>query len=664
MTTSNPSIAVIGTCQSTAIARSLQAMLPASKVRCSREKDVTVAQLLTSSQIVFTQANMIKSVSATRKALGVRPLIIFFPEVYITSFHPDLIQARCDGQVFRSMFGSNNSAICLWGWKNGLTEAQTLSLFHEDVYAHLGYFDHAAISRADFKRNANMWDMDLTAEYARWEASGNFMHCSNHPKLTVVADIARALLAKAGVTPQIKHPEAYGMIDLLSFFVWAFYPAIAREMGLQGEYVFYNGHAPVDDRGRKKKIITLEEFVEGSYQAYKGFKPGKVAAVRLDDPRYADLGAFIRRPRAKSAVVAPNPYKGLPDHRFWSRSVAKVAPDRVDPVVRTSFKITPDMQVATAGSCFAQHIARTLSRSGYNYFVPEAGEALGETARKRRNFGVFSARYGNLYTTRQLLQLFDRAYGAFTPQDTHWPDGSGGFVDPFRPQIEPDGFDSVEALEASRAEHFAFVRQMFETLDVFVFTLGLTESWESTLDGAVYPVAPGVSGGAMDPALHRFVNYTAGQVSADLAAFIERLRGVNPAAKIILTVSPVPLIATYEDAHVLVSTTYSKSALRVAAETVSRAFDGVDYFPSYEIITGGFNRGAYFEADLRSVTEDGVAHVMRTFLRHYSDAKVAVPAPSPVRIAPAAAASALEAELAEGRRVVCDEEAIESAAAE
>ncbi|HEX2898601.1 MAG TPA: GSCFA domain-containing protein, partial [Bacteroidia bacterium] len=40
------------------------------------------------------------------------------------------------------------------------------------------------------------------------------------------------------------------------------------------------------------------------------------------------------------------------------------------------------------------------------------------------------------------------------------------------------------------------------------------------------------------------------------------------------------------------------------------------YFPSYEIITGSFNRGRYYSDDLRNVTEEGVAHVMRLFLRH------------------------------------------------
>jgi hypothetical protein len=92
---------------------------------------------------------------------------------------------------------------------------------------------------------------------------------------------------------------------------------------------------------------------------------------------------------------------------------------------------------------------------------------------------------------------------------------------------------------------------------------------------------------------------------------------LNPRARVILTVSPVPLAATARrDQHVLTATTYSKSVLRVAAETLVSRFRHVEYFPSYEIITGAFSRGAYYADDLRNVLEDGVSHVMRLFMRH------------------------------------------------
>jgi hypothetical protein len=103
---------------------------------------------------------------------------------------------------------------------------------------------------------------------------------------------------------------------------------------------------------------------------------------------------------------------------------------------------------------------------------------------------------------------------------------------------------------------------------------------------------------------------------------------VNPKARLILTVSPVPLAATYSEEHVLVATTYSKSVLRVAAETTARAHEGVQYFPSYEIITGAYARGKYFAQDLRSVTDEGVSHVMQVFMnRMIADAPQAAGTP-------------------------------------
>ena len=56
-----------------------------------------------------------------------------------------------------------------------------------------------------------------------------------------------------------------------------------------------------------------------------------------------------------------NPYSGLPDHAFWSRAVAGRSPDQVRPAARPGFAVAPTDRVATAGSCFAQHISRALT---------------------------------------------------------------------------------------------------------------------------------------------------------------------------------------------------------------------------------------------------------------------------------------------------------------
>jgi hypothetical protein len=323
-----------------------------------------------------------------------------------------------------------------------------------------------------------------------------------------------------------------------------------------------------------------------------------------------------------------HPYRHLSDKAFWRRSVSKPLITDVDPVGRFPLKIDRETRVATAGSCFAQHIARHLKASGFNYYVAEPGHPIiSETVRASHNYGTFSARYGNIYTARQLWQLVERVEGTLNPLEAPWIDANGTVRDPFRPAVQPGNFVSVAEMEADRRMHLKSVRRMFETLDVFVFTLGLTECWRSRKDGAVFPLCPGVEGGTFDPNRYEFYNQSVNDVMADMESVLAYIGRVNARAQVILTVSPVPLMATAAaDEHALTATTYSKSVLRVAAQALTDAHENVHYFPSFEVITGSYTRGSYFADDLRNVTEEGVSHVMRLFLKHAARLEAEVPA--------------------------------------
>ena len=310
------------------------------------------------------------------------------------------------------------------------------------------------------------------------------------------------------------------------------------------------------------------------------------------------------------------PYTSLPDSSYWRRFTAGQI-DEMDPVTSVKFKINKNDRIMTAGSCFAQNIARYLARSGYNYEVVEKGsEILNESILKEYNYSVFSARYGNIYTTRQLIQLVRRAYGEFQPIEDCWEE-DGEYYDPYRPYIQPGGFASKAEFKLDRKAHFAAIRHIVENFDVFIFTLGLTEMWEDKRDGTVFAACPGCGPGVFDSENYRFVNLTAQEVTDDLQEFVSFCQQKNPKGRIILTVSPVPLIATYTNASVLVATIYSKSVLRVAAQEIIDRHSHVDYFPSYEIFTSHLTGGAYYQADKREVTEMGVHHAMQVFYKHY-----------------------------------------------
>ena len=324
-----------------------------------------------------------------------------------------------------------------------------------------------------------------------------------------------------------------------------------------------------------------------------------------------------------------HPYNDAPAHRRWRSAMAEPLPGALDPVVSTPGRISATDAVATAGSCFAQHVARRLRAAGLRHLETEpAHPMLSAKTAEAFGYGLFSARYGSIYTTRQLLQLLRRAYGRFTPLDDIWTGEDGNLFDPFRPTIQPGGFPTRREYDLDRQRHFAAIRAMFERVDIFIFTLGLTECWSDRADGAVYPLCPGVAAGRFDPDRHRFLNLGVREVVEDLDAFRAELRAVNPMARLILTVSPGPLAATAEPRHVWTATTLSKAVLRVAAEEIATR-PGAIYFPAYEIITSPAARGGYFEADLRSVSAAGVDHVMRLFFTHLVEPGAVQPEPVP-----------------------------------
>ena len=314
-----------------------------------------------------------------------------------------------------------------------------------------------------------------------------------------------------------------------------------------------------------------------------------------------------------------HPYIGLPDYQFWQKEPGISDPTLFDPVTHTPFKIDKQDKVVTAGSCFAQHVARHLKESGFNHLITENAHPLFSAGiAQKHNYGIFSARYGNVYTARQLKQLIQRAFNVFSPEQSSWKTSARAYVDPFRPQIQPNGFVSEAELCQDREQHLICVKEALEEADVFVFTLGLTEAWIDPRDGAVFPLAPGIVGGSYDASTIQFKNFSLAETIADLEYSLNQIREINPTVKIILTVSPVPLNATFENRHVYLSTTHSKAVLRLTAEEVCRNMIDTTYFPSYEIITSPFARGSYFENDCRSVTPAGVKAVMGVFLRNYS----------------------------------------------
>ena len=109
--------------------------------------------------------------------------------------------------------------------------------------------------------------------------------------------------------------------------------------------------------------------------------------------------------------MADHPYRHAEDRAFWSRSVATgfdagAVPDE------PPFRFISSDRFMSAGSCFAANIRRYLEAWGFEYTVTERAHPLWPEASETAYYEAFSARYGNIYTARQMHQMLQRVLGS------------------------------------------------------------------------------------------------------------------------------------------------------------------------------------------------------------------------------------------------------------
>lgn len=312
-----------------------------------------------------------------------------------------------------------------------------------------------------------------------------------------------------------------------------------------------------------------------------------------------------------------HPYKDLPAHCFW-RSCREDGEFLAQDLYQPKFYLEKNTPIATAGSCFAQHISRYLRASDAKFLdVEPAPEALPEEDRQALGYGLYSARFGNIYSTRQFRELIEEAQNPDDFRGAIW-EKNGRFFDALRPNIEPEGYASKDELRAHRAFHLRRLQSLFSQSEVFIFTLGLTEYWEHLGMGRALPLAPGVIAGDYDPKAYAFRNAGFAEVKADLEGAFAALKNFHSKMRFLITVSPVQLAATATGAHVLKASLYSKSVLRAVAGELAMSREDVDYFPSFELMTGSPFLGQFFQDDLRTVRKEGVAFAMALFFEAQS----------------------------------------------
>lgn len=247
--------------------------------------------------------------------------------------------------------------------------------------------------------------------------------------------------------------------------------------------------------------------------------------------------------------------------------------------------ITHKTNIVAFGSCFAENITYWLSQRNFNVLTSKDGD-WGDT---------YIVRFGEgMVNSFAIRQQFEWAFEGKEFADDLWH----GY------DAAAQGYD--ETIRKS-------TRDVFMAADFFIITLGLSEVWSNKKTGDVFWRA--VPEDKYDPSRHEFRVSTHKENQENIAAIYKLIRKHRPDAKIMFTLSPVPLVATFRPVSCITANSVSKAILRSALDEFLREHQPQDqdlhYWPSYEIVMDVF--ADRWRQDRRHVKREILDYIMTMF---------------------------------------------------
>ncbi len=207
------------------------------------------------------------------------PNVVFFPMIVFHAFHPDIVYVRytswrSKGEFLPSPVGEYHSSIILFGYLQGFTQEQTMGLFSEAFLRRVGFLDAWQPAAKALLSAAERAQLPLDQELIHWSRQGCFMYSINHPRLFVLADVARAMLRRAELPLRDADPSLFVADELMNSAIWPVYPPIAESLGLAGSYCFKKQGAST--------YYDLDELISGSYEIYARSNKKRLECRRIE----------------------------------------------------------------------------------------------------------------------------------------------------------------------------------------------------------------------------------------------------------------------------------------------------------------------------------------------------------------------------------------------
>jgi tetratricopeptide (TPR) repeat protein len=236
----------------------------------------------------------------------------------------------------------------------------------------------------------------------------------------------------------------------------------------------------------------------------------------------------------------------------------------------------------TMGSCFARNLAKSLQASGFPAHHMEISEYINTTFANRVFVDWLSDADIDAAIRERIVELL------------------------------PPAWSKENTL------------QIIKGSDVFILTLGVAPAFFDRATGDFVLPRPSALNSRVLAEKYLFRTTTVQENVDNVRYLLNFIRGIAPKIKVVVTVSPVPMLASFEYESAVQADCLSKSTMRlVAHEIVNNSnIENILYWPSFEVFRwAGSNASNYYAADDGAawhVSEEKVGGTIQAFVEMFS----------------------------------------------
>lgn len=198
------------------------------------------------------------------------------PSIKFDAYHPDICFAFARGRMFNGPMGAYHSMIVLAGFQAGLSIENTRKLFRRDIFERCGFFTRWESEREQLLKSFALYGLDMSAPFRTWSRGESFMYGIDHSKARPIHDIARTFLEYSGIETNQTDIVPADVVTVGACY--PIYPEIGEALGVEGSYMF---KLPYD-----YKLISLERFIESSFEVYSQYTPEEISTESSFLERY------------------------------------------------------------------------------------------------------------------------------------------------------------------------------------------------------------------------------------------------------------------------------------------------------------------------------------------------------------------------------------------